>query len=148
MVDCFLLWGLFLTKSTLKLFRRRICTKERNSIIISTWKCQSCACCDCQIVCVCQLPCCSLCGHRGHLSRTCPKRHCSNCLLPGHTFKKCLDRAYWQKRCYRCGMIGHFDDVSSALCVCVYYVLYSVALCLCVSPGPFLLSLRQTLHRL
>ncbi|XP_057188323.1 zinc finger CCHC domain-containing protein 7 [Triplophysa rosa] len=57
-----------------------------------------------------KLPCCSLCGHRGHLARTCPDRHCSNCWLPGHTFNDCLERAYWHKRCHRCGMSGHFND--------------------------------------
>lgn len=101
-------------------------------------------------MCFCEqkVPCCSLCGHRGHLARTCPNRHCSNCLLPGHTFNECLERAYWHKRCHRCGMAGHFNDVSSALCVLgcrlkknvcakskVFIILYSGALCVrvCIS---------------
>ncbi len=102
---------------------------------------------------------CSLCGLQGHLARICPNRYCSNCSLPGHTSDNCLERAYWHKRCHRCDMTGHFFDVSSAVCVCVCvcvgFGVYCVASCVlfvCVfvhlSPGPFFLSLRQTLHRL
>lgn len=119
--------------------------------------CQGCPYCDCVCVCVYEqkLPCCSLCGLLGHLLRTCPNRHCSNCSLPGHTYDDCLEKAYWHKCCHRCGMTGHFIDVSSSLWECVFVsecnVLHCVLLvCLCVylSLGPFFLSLRQTLHRL
>lgn len=107
-----------------------------------------------------KLPCCSLCGLQGHLLRTCPNRHCSNCLLPGHTYDDCLERAYWHKRCHRCGMTGHFFDVSSAMCVLVlcgpwrcvsvcwvqsvFQCVCCLFVCVCVSISWAILSLIKT----
>lgn len=54
-------------------------------------------------------PCC-LCGVRGHLQRGCPERYCTNCNMPGHWFKECIERAYWKKKCHRCSMTGHYAD--------------------------------------
>nr|XP_030113878.3 zinc finger CCHC domain-containing protein 7 [Taeniopygia guttata]XP_030113879.3 zinc finger CCHC domain-containing protein 7 [Taeniopygia guttata] len=54
-------------------------------------------------------PCC-LCAGRDHLQHSCPARFCLNCCLPGHCFKECLERAYWNKHCNRCDMKGHYAD--------------------------------------
>ncbi|XP_053859878.1 zinc finger CCHC domain-containing protein 7 isoform X2 [Vidua macroura] len=54
-------------------------------------------------------PCC-LCAGRDHLQHSCPARFCLNCCLPGHYFKECLERAYWNKHCNRCDMKGHYAD--------------------------------------
>lgn len=54
-------------------------------------------------------PCC-LCAERGHLQNTCPARFCLNCCLPGHYFRECLERSYWNKHCSRCDMKGHYAD--------------------------------------
>lgn len=54
-------------------------------------------------------PCC-LCAERGHLQNTCPARYCLNCCLPGHYFRECLERSYWNKHCSRCDMKGHYAD--------------------------------------
>ncbi|XP_067886416.1 zinc finger CCHC domain-containing protein 7 [Heterodontus francisci] len=57
-----------------------------------------------------KLPACCLCGVRGHLQRGCPLRHCTNCSMPGHWFRNCIERAYWKKQCHRCQMTGHYAD--------------------------------------
>ncbi|OCT59271.1 zinc finger CCHC domain-containing protein 7-like [Xenopus laevis] len=57
-----------------------------------------------------KLPACCLCGERGHRQNACPSRYCLNCLLPGHFFKECIERAYWKKTCHRCSMTGHYSD--------------------------------------
>ncbi|XP_064259550.1 zinc finger CCHC domain-containing protein 7 [Passer domesticus] len=54
-------------------------------------------------------PCC-LCAGRDHLQHSCPARFCLNCCLPGHYFRECLERAYWNKHCNRCDMKGHYAD--------------------------------------
>ncbi|XP_021235643.1 zinc finger CCHC domain-containing protein 7 isoform X2 [Numida meleagris] len=54
-------------------------------------------------------PCC-LCAERGHLQNSCPARFCLNCCLPGHYFRECLERSYWNKHCSRCDMKGHYAD--------------------------------------
>ncbi|XP_072215502.1 zinc finger CCHC domain-containing protein 7 isoform X2 [Excalfactoria chinensis] len=56
-------------------------------------------------------PCC-LCAERGHLQNTCPARFCLNCCLPGHYFRECLERSYWNKHCSRCDMKGHYADTN------------------------------------
>ncbi|CAN0303878.1 unnamed protein product [Bubo scandiacus] len=57
-----------------------------------------------------KVPPCCLCAERGHLQNSCPARFCLNCCLPGHYFRECLERAYWNKQCNRCGMKGHYAD--------------------------------------
>ncbi|NXC71173.1 ZCHC7 protein, partial [Anhinga anhinga] len=57
-----------------------------------------------------KVPPCCLCAERGHLQNSCPARFCLNCCLPGHYFRECLERAYWNKHCNRCGMKGHYAD--------------------------------------
>ncbi|XP_051876021.1 zinc finger CCHC domain-containing protein 7 [Pristis pectinata] len=57
-----------------------------------------------------KFPPCSLCGVRGHLKRCCPERYCTNCNMPGHWFKDCIERACWKKKCHRCNMTGHYAD--------------------------------------
>ncbi|XP_068090334.1 zinc finger CCHC domain-containing protein 7 [Hyperolius riggenbachi] len=57
-----------------------------------------------------KLPACCLCGGRGHLQYMCPSRYCLNCWLPGHFYQNCAERPYWQKKCHRCSMIGHYAD--------------------------------------
>ncbi|NWU96675.1 ZCHC7 protein, partial [Upupa epops] len=57
-----------------------------------------------------KVPPCCLCARRGHLQSTCPARFCLNCCLPGHYFRECLERAYWNKHCSRCDMQGHYAD--------------------------------------
>ncbi|PKU39193.1 zinc finger cchc domain-containing protein 7 [Limosa lapponica baueri] len=57
-----------------------------------------------------KVPPCSLCAGRGHLQNSCPARFCLNCCLPGHYFRECLERAYWNKHCNRCDMKGHYAD--------------------------------------
>ncbi|NXL93510.1 ZCHC7 protein, partial [Alectura lathami] len=54
-------------------------------------------------------PCC-LCAERDHLQNSCPARFCLNCCLPGHYFRECLERSYWNKHCSRCDMKGHYAD--------------------------------------
>ncbi|XP_069047755.1 zinc finger CCHC domain-containing protein 7 isoform X2 [Lepisosteus oculatus] len=55
-------------------------------------------------------PVCILCAEPGHLQRSCPLKHCANCNRPGHESEECIDRAFWNKQCHRCGMRGHFFD--------------------------------------
>ncbi|KAM8960509.1 zinc finger CCHC domain-containing protein 7 [Pelodytes ibericus] len=55
-------------------------------------------------------PACCLCGDRGHLQNSCPARYCSNCFLPGHFSRECIERAFWKKNCHRCSMNGHYAD--------------------------------------
>lgn len=62
-----------------------------------------------------KVPPCCLCAGRDHLQHSCPARFCLNCCLPGHYFRECLERAYWNKHCNRCDMQGHYADVSTAL---------------------------------
>ncbi|NXE12816.1 ZCHC7 protein, partial [Lophotis ruficrista] len=57
-----------------------------------------------------KVPPCCLCAGRGHLQNSCPARFCLNCCLPGHYFRECLERAYWNKHCNRCDMKGHYAD--------------------------------------
>ncbi|XP_009954792.1 PREDICTED: zinc finger CCHC domain-containing protein 7 [Leptosomus discolor] len=57
-----------------------------------------------------KVPPCCLCAERGHLQNSCPARFCLNCCLPGHYFRECLERAYWNKHCSRCDMKGHYAD--------------------------------------
>ncbi|XP_039946055.1 zinc finger CCHC domain-containing protein 7 [Hirundo rustica] len=57
-----------------------------------------------------KVPPCCLCAGRDHLQHSCPARFCLNCCLPGHYFKECLERAYWNKHCNRCDMKGHYAD--------------------------------------
>ncbi|XP_074022794.1 zinc finger CCHC domain-containing protein 7 [Numenius arquata] len=57
-----------------------------------------------------KVPPCSLCAGQGHLQNSCPARFCLNCCLPGHYFRECLERAYWNKHCNRCDMKGHYAD--------------------------------------
>ncbi|KFP90636.1 Zinc finger CCHC domain-containing protein 7, partial [Apaloderma vittatum] len=57
-----------------------------------------------------KVPPCCLCSERGHLQNNCPARFCLNCCLPGHYFRECLERAYWNKHCNRCHMKGHYAD--------------------------------------
>ncbi|XP_069737186.1 zinc finger CCHC domain-containing protein 7 [Phaenicophaeus curvirostris] len=57
-----------------------------------------------------KVPPCCLCAERGHLQNSCPARFCLNCCLPGHYFRECLERAYWNKHCNRCDMKGHYAD--------------------------------------
>ncbi|NXT94950.1 ZCHC7 protein, partial [Anhinga rufa] len=57
-----------------------------------------------------KVPPCCLCAERGHLQNCCPARFCLNCCLPGHYFRECLERAYWNKHCNRCDMKGHYAD--------------------------------------
>ncbi|CAH2293569.1 zinc finger CCHC domain-containing 7 [Pelobates cultripes] len=57
-----------------------------------------------------KMPACCLCGERGHFQNTCPARYCSNCFLPGHLYRDCIERAYWKKDCHRCSMTGHYAD--------------------------------------
>ncbi|NXQ85780.1 ZCHC7 protein, partial [Nyctibius grandis] len=57
-----------------------------------------------------KVPPCSLCAGRGHLQNSCPARFCLNCCLPGHYFRECLEKAYWNKHCNRCDMKGHYAD--------------------------------------
>ncbi|KAM6301801.1 zinc finger CCHC domain-containing protein 7 [Podargus strigoides] len=57
-----------------------------------------------------KVPPCCLCAERGHLQNSCPSRFCLNCCLPGHYFRECLERAYWNKHCNRCDMKGHYAD--------------------------------------
>ncbi|KAM7024236.1 zinc finger CCHC domain-containing protein 7 isoform 1-T1 [Acridotheres tristis] len=57
-----------------------------------------------------KVPPCCLCAGRDHLQHNCPARFCLNCCLPGHYFKECLERAYWNKHCNRCDMKGHYAD--------------------------------------
>ncbi|XP_040434276.1 zinc finger CCHC domain-containing protein 7-like isoform X1 [Falco naumanni] len=57
-----------------------------------------------------KVPPCCLCAERGHLQNSCPARFCLNCCLPGHFFRECLERAYWNKHCSRCDMKGHYAD--------------------------------------
>ncbi|KAM6289616.1 zinc finger CCHC domain-containing protein 7 [Aegotheles albertisi] len=57
-----------------------------------------------------KVPPCCLCAERGHLQNTCPARFCLNCCLPGHYFRECLEKAYWNKHCNRCDMKGHYAD--------------------------------------
>ncbi|XP_052633903.1 zinc finger CCHC domain-containing protein 7 [Harpia harpyja] len=57
-----------------------------------------------------KVPCCCLCAGRGHLQNSCPARFCLNCCLPGHYFRECLERPYWNKQCNRCDMRGHYAD--------------------------------------
>ncbi|XP_035423510.1 zinc finger CCHC domain-containing protein 7 [Cygnus atratus] len=57
-----------------------------------------------------KIPPCCLCAERGHLQNACPARFCLNCCLPGHCFRECLERAYWNKHCSRCDMKGHYAD--------------------------------------
>ncbi|XP_073405761.1 zinc finger CCHC domain-containing protein 7 [Dendrobates tinctorius] len=57
-----------------------------------------------------KLPACCLCGRRGHLQYDCPDSYCSNCFMPGHAHPDCRDRPLWQKKCFRCSMIGHYAD--------------------------------------
>ncbi|NWI26929.1 ZCHC7 protein, partial [Sula dactylatra] len=61
-----------------------------------------------------KVPPCCLCAGRDHLQNSCPARFCLNCCLPGHYFRDCLERAYWNKHCNRCDMKGHYADVSIA----------------------------------
>lgn len=68
-----------------------------------------------------KVPPCCLCAGRDHLQHSCPARFCLNCCLPGHYFRECLERAYWNKHCNRCDMKGHYADVSTGhteLCAC------------------------------
>lgn len=53
---------------------------------------------------------CCLCGTSGHLQNTCPARLCSNCFMPGHFFKDCIEKAHWKKKCHRCSVTGHYAD--------------------------------------
>ncbi|XP_065512867.1 zinc finger CCHC domain-containing protein 7 isoform X2 [Caloenas nicobarica] len=57
-----------------------------------------------------KVPPCCLCAGRGHLQNSCPARFCLNCCLPGHYYRECLERAYWNKHCNRCDMKGHYAD--------------------------------------
>ncbi|XP_069623540.1 zinc finger CCHC domain-containing protein 7 [Ranitomeya imitator] len=57
-----------------------------------------------------KLPACCLCGRRGHLQYDCPDPYCSNCFMPGHIYQDCSERPHWQKKCFRCSMIGHYAD--------------------------------------
>ncbi|XP_016160357.1 PREDICTED: zinc finger CCHC domain-containing protein 7 [Ficedula albicollis] len=57
-----------------------------------------------------KVPPCCLCAGRDHLQHSCPARFCLNCCLPGHYFRECLERAYWNKHCNRCDMKGHYAD--------------------------------------
>ncbi|XP_054666637.1 zinc finger CCHC domain-containing protein 7 isoform X2 [Grus americana] len=57
-----------------------------------------------------KVPPCCLCAGRGHLQNSCPARFCLNCCLPGHYFRECLEKAYWNKHCNRCDMKGHYAD--------------------------------------
>ncbi|KAM9368044.1 zinc finger CCHC domain-containing protein 7 [Phaethornis superciliosus] len=57
-----------------------------------------------------KVPPCCLCAERGHLQNSCPARFCLNCCLPGHYFRECLEKAYWNKHCNRCDMRGHYAD--------------------------------------
>ncbi|XP_073518624.1 zinc finger CCHC domain-containing protein 7 [Phyllobates terribilis] len=57
-----------------------------------------------------KLPACCLCGRRGHLQYDCPDPYCSYCFMPGHTHQDCSERPHWQKKCFRCAMIGHYAD--------------------------------------
>ncbi|XP_044132367.1 zinc finger CCHC domain-containing protein 7-like [Bufo gargarizans] len=57
-----------------------------------------------------KLPACCLCGRRGHLQYHCPLPYCSNCFMPGHLHQECTERPYWQKKCHRCAMVGHYAD--------------------------------------
>ncbi|NWW84167.1 ZCHC7 protein, partial [Rhynochetos jubatus] len=57
-----------------------------------------------------KVPPCCLCAGRGHLQNSCPARFCLNCCLPGHCFRECLERPYWNKCCSRCDMKGHYAD--------------------------------------
>ncbi|CAJ0940691.1 unnamed protein product, partial [Ranitomeya imitator] len=58
-----------------------------------------------------KLPACCLCGRRGHLQYDCPDPYCSNCFMPGHIYQDCSERPHWQKKCFRCSMIGHYADL-------------------------------------
>uniref|UniRef100_A0A8C6J0D7 Zinc finger CCHC domain-containing protein 7 n=1 Tax=Melopsittacus undulatus TaxID=13146 RepID=A0A8C6J0D7_MELUD len=57
-----------------------------------------------------KVPACCLCAERGHLQNSCPARFCLNCSLPGHYFKECVERPYWNKHCSRCDLKGHYAD--------------------------------------
>ncbi|XP_072260636.1 zinc finger CCHC domain-containing protein 7 [Pyxicephalus adspersus] len=57
-----------------------------------------------------KLPACCLCGQRGHIQYSCLTPYCVNCFLPGHCYQECTERPYWQKKCHRCEMIGHYAD--------------------------------------
>ncbi|XP_027508964.1 zinc finger CCHC domain-containing protein 7 [Corapipo altera] len=57
-----------------------------------------------------KVPPCCLCAGKDHLQHSCPARFCLNCCLPGHYFRECLERAYWNKHCNRCDMKGHYAD--------------------------------------
>ncbi|KAM3939359.1 zinc finger CCHC domain-containing protein 7 [Leptodactylus fuscus] len=57
-----------------------------------------------------KLPACCLCGRRGHLQYSCSAPYCVNCFMPGHFHQDCTERPYWQKKCHRCSMIGHYAD--------------------------------------
>ncbi|NXV77951.1 ZCHC7 protein, partial [Atlantisia rogersi] len=57
-----------------------------------------------------KVPPCCLCAGRDHLQNSCPARFCLNCCLPGHYFRECLEKAYWNKHCNRCDRKGHYAD--------------------------------------
>ncbi|XP_054034728.1 zinc finger CCHC domain-containing protein 7 [Dryobates pubescens] len=57
-----------------------------------------------------RVPPCCLCARRGHLQHSCPARFCQNCSLPGHCFRDCLEKPFWNKQCNRCHMQGHYAD--------------------------------------
>ncbi|NXP76478.1 ZCHC7 protein, partial [Ramphastos sulfuratus] len=57
-----------------------------------------------------RVPPCCLCSRRGHLQHSCPARFCQNCSLPGHCFRNCLEKPFWNKHCNRCNMQGHYAD--------------------------------------
>uniref|UniRef100_A0A3B3BRT8 Zinc finger CCHC domain-containing protein 7 n=1 Tax=Oryzias melastigma TaxID=30732 RepID=A0A3B3BRT8_ORYME len=58
---------------------------------------------------------CFICGALGHLGDKCPNNYCSNCYQPGHTSKTCSEIPCGKKQCQRCGMKGHFSDVSASV---------------------------------
>ncbi|NXF91440.1 ZCHC7 protein, partial [Eubucco bourcierii] len=57
-----------------------------------------------------RVPPCCLCSKKGHLQHSCPARFCQNCSLPGHCFRDCLEKPFWNKLCNRCNMQGHYAD--------------------------------------
>ncbi|KAM4708044.1 zinc finger CCHC domain-containing protein 7 isoform 1-T2 [Discoglossus pictus] len=78
-----------------------------------------------------KLPACCLCGERGHLQNSCPHRYCSNCFIPGHFSRECIERSYWKKQCHRCAMTGHYADACPEI-----WRQYHIT----VKPGPIKIS--------